>query len=159
MKLTSNTALLDVVEVRAEKSQMQISLDKRVFNVGKDLANRGGTADDLLDNIPSVAVDIEGNVSLRGNENVKILVDGKPSGLIGVGNSNGLRQFPSSMIDRVEVITNPSARYEAEGVAGIINIILRKDNNNGFNGSFDATAGLSEHIRRRSEYELSKEKT
>ena len=144
IELSTNTEVLDVVEVRAEKSQMQIALDKRVFNVGKDLANRGGTADDLLDNIPSVAVDIEGNVSLRGNQNVRILVDGKPSGLIGVGDNNGLRQFPTSMIDRVEVITNPSAKYEAEGVAGIINIILRKDNQKGFNGSFDVTVGLPE---------------
>ncbi len=141
VEMNFNASVLDVVEVRADKSQMQIALDKRVFNVGKDLANRGGTADDLLDNIPSVAVDIDGNVSLRGNENVRILVNGKPSGLIGVGDNNGLRQFPASMIDRVEVITNPSARYEAEGVAGIINIILRKDNTNGFNGSFDVTAG------------------
>ncbi len=142
IEMSANAEILDVVEVRAEKSQMQIALDKRVFNVGKDLANRGGTADDLLDNIPSVSVDIEGNVSLRGNENVRILVNGKPSGLIGVGDKNGLRQFPTSMIDRVEVITNPSARYEAEGVAGIINIILRKDNQKGLNGSFDVTVGL-----------------
>jgi outer membrane receptor protein involved in Fe transport len=139
--MNANSAVLDIVEVRAEKSQMQMALDKRVFNVGKDLANRGGTADDLLDNIPSVAVDVEGNVTLRGNGNVRILVNGKPSGLIGVGDNNGLRQFPTSMIDRVEVITNPSARYEAEGVAGIINIILKKDNTQGLNGSFDVTVG------------------
>ena len=144
LKLSPNAEVLDVVEVRAEKSQMQISLDKKVFNVGKDLANRGGTADDLLDNIPSVAVDVEGTVTLRGNSNVRILVDGKPSGLIGVGDNNGLRQFPTSMIDRVEVITNPSARYEAEGVAGIINIILKKDNQQGLNGSFDVTIGNPE---------------
>lgn len=144
IEMEVNTAVLDLVEVRADKSQMQIALDKRVFNVGKDLANRGGTAEYLLDNIPSVAVDIDGNVSLRGNGNVRILIDGKPSGLIGVGDNNGLRQIPSNMIDRVEVITNPSARYEAEGVAGIINIILKKDSNNGLNGSFDVSVGYPE---------------
>ncbi len=141
IELSDDAALLDVIEVRAEKSQMQMTLDKRVFNVGKDLANRGGTADDLLNNIPSVSVDVEGNVSLRGNENVRILIDGRPSGLVGIGDSNGLRQFPTSMIDRVEVVTNPSARYEAEGVAGIINIILKKDNRRGLNGSFDVNVG------------------
>lgn len=140
--LSTSSATLDVVEVRAERSEMQMTLDKRVFNVGKDLATRGGTAADLLDNVPSVSVDIEGNVSLRGNENVRILIDGKPSGLVGVGNSNGLRQIPTNMIERIEVITNPSARYEAEGMTGIINIVLRKDKKSGFNGSFDLTLGI-----------------
>ncbi len=130
---------LQEVEVRAEKSTLQISLDKKVFNVGKDLANRGGTAEDLLDNVPSVTVDIEGNVSLRGSGNVRLLVDGKPSGL--VSGASGLRQLPANMIDRIEVITNPSARYEAEGMAGIINIVLRKQQNKGVNGSFDFTLG------------------
>lgn len=131
---------LDEVIVRAEKSQLQMSLDKRVFNVGKDLANRGGSATDILDNVPSVSVDAEGAVSLRGSENVRILIDGKPSGLVSFG-SNGLRQLPANMIDRVEVITNPSARYEAEGMAGIINIVLKKEQSQGFNGAFDLTAG------------------
>ncbi len=132
---------LDEVVVRAEKSQMQLSLDKRVFNVGKDLANRGGTAADILDNVPSVNVDVEGGVSLRGSENVRILIDGKPSGLIGISNTNGLRQLPANMIDRVEVITNPSARYEAEGMAGIINIVLKKEHSEGMNGAIDLTVG------------------
>lgn len=132
---------LSEVEVRAEKSQMQMSLDKKVFNVGKDLANRGGTAADILDNVPSVTVDIEGNVELRGSGNVRLLVDGKPSGLLSVDNANGLRQLPSNLIERIEVITNPSARYEAEGMAGIINIVLRKEKGGGLNGSFDFTLG------------------
>ena len=139
--LEPDSKMLDVVEVRAEKSQMQLSLDKRVFNVGKDLANSGGTAADVLDNVPSVTVDVEGNVELRGSGGVRILVDGKPSGLVGISNSDGLRQIPANLIDRVEVITNPSARYEAEGMAGIINIVLKKDRSQGFNGSFDLTAG------------------
>lgn len=134
------TALEEVV-VSAEKSQMQLSLDKKVFNVGKDLASRGGSAADLLDNVPSVQVDVEGNVSLRGSGNVRILVDGKPSGLIGISGTGGLRQLQANMIEQIEVITNPSARYEAEGMAGIINIVLKKERKTGLNGSFDVTAG------------------
>ena len=136
----SNRTLVEV-EVRAEKSSVQMALDKRIFNVGKDLANAGGNAADILDNVPSVAVDVEGNVSLRGSEGVQILIDGKPSGLVGIGNTNGLRSLPANLIDRVEVITNPSAKFEAEGSAGIINIVLRKQRKKGLNGSFDFTAG------------------
>ncbi|TNE60039.1 MAG: TonB-dependent receptor [Bacteroidetes bacterium] len=132
---------LDEVVVRAEKSAVQMSLDKRVFNVGKDLANRGGTAAEILDNVPSVNVDVEGNVSLRGSGGVRILIDGRPSGLVGISNTNGLRQLPANLIDRVEVITNPSARYEAEGMAGIINIVLKKEQANGLNGAVDLTVG------------------
>ena len=143
--LEPDSKMLDVVEVRAEKSQMQLSLDKRVFNVGKDLANSGGTAADVLDNVPSVTVDVEGNVELRGSGGVRILVDGKPSGLVGISNSDGLRQIPANLIDRVEVITNPSARYEAEGMAGIINIILKKNQEKGINGSFGATLGYPQN--------------
>lgn len=115
-----------------------------IFNVGKDLANRGGSAEEILDNVPSVAVDIEGNVSLRGSGNVRILIDGRPSGLVGGGNSNGLRQLPANMIDKVEVITNPSAKYEAEGMSGIINIVLKKENRSGYNSTIEASAGYPE---------------
>ena len=132
------------MEIRAEKSEAQFKLDKTVFNVGKDLANRGGTAEEILDNVPSVTVDIEGNVSLRGNEGVRILIDGRPSGLVGAGNTNGLRNIPANLIEQVEVITNPSARYEAEGMAGIINIVLKKNKGGGFNGSFDLSGGYPE---------------
>lgn len=141
-----DATMLDEVEVRAERSVMQMSLDKRVFNVGKDLANSGASAVEVLDNVPSVSVDVEGNVSLRGSGNVRVLVDGKPSGLVGVGSTAGLRNFPANMIERVEVITNASARYEAEGTTGIINIILKKDRRQGINGSFDLTAGLPENL-------------
>lgn len=144
INMSINSTQLDAVEIRAEKSETQFSLDKKVFNVGKDLANQGGSAEDILDNVPSVTVDIEGNVSLRGSEGVRILVDGRPSSLIGIGNTNGLKNLPANMIDKVEVVTNPSARYEAEGMAGIINIVLKKDTGSGFNGSFDATVGYPE---------------
>lgn len=130
---------LEEVTVRAEKSEMVLTLDKKVFHVGKDLAARGGTAVELLENVPSVLVDVEGNVSLRGNGGVQILVDGKPSILI--NSANGLRTLQANMIDRIEVITNPSARYEGDGTAGILNIILKKNRAKGVNGSFDVSLG------------------
>ena len=142
IKLQTDVEVLEEVEVTAEKSSMQMSLDRRIFNVGKDLANRGGTALDILDNVPSVTVDIDGGIELRGSANVRMLIDGKPSGIIGVGGSNGLRTIPANMIERVEVITNPSAKYEAEGMSGIINIVLKKNQKSGFNGSVDLTAGF-----------------
>ncbi|MCB9051942.1 MAG: TonB-dependent receptor [Lewinellaceae bacterium] len=145
IKLAPDATTLAEVEVRAEKSNMQISLDKRVFNVGKDLANIGGTASDVLDNVPSVTVDAEGGVSLRGSAGVRILINGRPSGMVGVGDTDGLRQIPANLIERIEVITNPSARYEAEGMAGIINIILKKDRRQGLNGSLDITTGYPEN--------------
>ncbi len=145
ISLEPDTEILDEVVVEGEKSTMTMTLDKRVFNVGKDLTNAGRTAADLLDNIPSVSVDVEGNVSLRGSQNVRILVDGKPSGLIGISTADGLRQLQSNMIERVEVVTNPSARYDAEGSAGIINIILKKEKREGFNGTFNATVGHPEN--------------
>lgn len=145
INMSSDSETLAEIEVRAEKSQMQMSLDKRVFNVGKDLANTGSSAEDILNNVPSVNVDIEGNVSLRGSDNVRILIDGKPSGLVGVDNANGLRSLPSNLIDKVEVITNPSARYEAEGMTGIVNIILRKEKKKGINGSIDISGGIPEN--------------
>lgn len=145
IELGLDATTLSQVEVTAERSRLEMSLDKRVFNVGKDLANSGGTASEVLDNIPSVAVDVEGNVSLRGSGGVRILVNGKPSGLVGIGDSDGLRNIPANMIERVEIVTNPSARYEAEGMAGIINIILKKDQHQGLNGSFDLTAGYPDN--------------
>lgn len=140
--LSTDATVLQEVEVRAEKSTLQMAMDKKVFNVGKDLASTSGNAAEVLDNIPSVTVDVEGNVSLRGSEGVRILVDGKPSGLVGIRGTNGLQSLGADMIERVEVITNPSARYEAEGMTGIINIILKKDRKQGVNGSFDVRAGV-----------------
>lgn len=146
IKMVPAANTLREVVVQAEKSSMQLSLDKKIFNVGKDLANAGGSASDILTNIPSVSVDPEGNVKLRGSDNVRILIDGKPSGLVSFKGGSGLQQLQSSMIDRVEIITNPSARYEAEGMAGIINIILKKDKRQGFNGSFELTTGYPTNL-------------
>lgn len=141
IKVAASAKTLDEVTVQAEKSSMELSLDKKIFNVGKDLANAGGTAVDILTNVPSVAVDVEGNVSLRGSGNVRILIDGKPSGLVSIKGASGLAQLQGSMIERVEIITNPSARYEAEGMGGVINIVLKKERKEGFNGSFDIITG------------------
>lgn len=144
--LTENSMMLEEVEVVAEKSQMELKLDKRVFNVGKDLANTGNNASEILENVPSVSVDVDGNVSLRGSENVRILIDGKPSGLVGISGTDALKQMQGDMIQSVEVITNPSARYDAEGEVGIINIVLKKGKKKGVNGSFSLTAGYPENF-------------
>lgn len=132
---------LNEVEVVAERTTVEIKLDKKVYNIGKDLTTAGGTVSDALNNVPSVTVDIEGAISLRGNENVRILINGKPSALAGFGDTNILSQLPAEAIERVEVITSPSARYDAEGTAGILNIILRQKETLGFNGSVNLTAG------------------
>ncbi len=132
---------LDEVVVVAEKTTVDIRLDKKVYNVGKDLTVQGGTVSDVLDNVPSVSVDVEGNVALRGNDNVRILINGKPSGLVGLNSTDALRQLPAESIERVEVITSPSARYDAEGTAGILNIILRRSKLQGLNGAITINTG------------------
>ena len=139
--LDLDVAALDAVEVIAERTTVEIKLDKRIYNVGKDLTVSGGSVSDVLDNVPSVSVDVEGNVSLRGNDNVRILINGKPSGLVGLNSTEALRQLPAESIEKVEVITSPSARYEAEGTAGILNIILRRSKLQGLNGAVTANVG------------------
>ena len=143
--LVEDSEALEEVELIAEKSTMEIHLDKKVYNVGKDMTVKGGTASDVLDNVPSVTVDADGVVSLRGNENVRILINGKPSGLVGLNDTEALRQFPADAIEKVEVITSPSARYDAEGTAGILNIILRRDKITGFNGVFTGNVGIPQY--------------
>jgi len=133
---------LEGVELVGERTEVEIRLDKRIYNVGKDITVRGGSVADVLDNVPSVSVDVEGNVALRGNENVRILINGKPSGLVGLSGPQGLRSLPAESIEKVEVVTSPSARYEASGTAGILNIILKKEELEGFNGSFIVNGGL-----------------
>lgn len=141
IKLQPEALTLEEATVEAQSKMMEFKQDKRVFNVGQDLTNAGSNASDLLDNIPSVTVDVEGGVSLRGSQNVRILINGKPSGLIGSDPATALRQLQANMIERIEVITNPSARYDAEGEAGIINIVLKKQDKAGLNGSFNAQIG------------------
>jgi ferric enterobactin receptor len=138
------TQLTEVV-VQGERPPVTADLDKRVVNVAKDLTAVGGTATDVLQNVPSVSVDQTGAVSLRGNPSVTIFLDGKPSGAAGGGNGTSLDQIPASSIDRIEVITNPSARYDAAGSGGIINIILKKNQRDGLNGTVapSTTAAVS----------------
>ena len=140
--LRSSSVSISEVVITGQKSTSQFLLDKKVFNVGQDIASKGGTAQDLLNNVPSITVDVEGNLSLRGSGNVRVFINGRPSALVGLSGSSGLKSIPANQIERVEVITNPSARYEAEGMSGIINIILKKDATDGFNGSVEITGGL-----------------
>ncbi|MGQ7947395.1 TonB-dependent receptor domain-containing protein [Flavobacterium sp. WC2509] len=140
--LEDDASQLNEVVVRTEKSSVEIKLDKKVYNVGQDMMVKGGTVSDVLDNVPSVSVDTEGNVSLRGSDNIRILIDGRPSYAVNI--AEALRQLPADAIDKVEVITNPSARYDAEGGSGIINIILKKGKNQGLNGTFIASTGIPE---------------
>ncbi|ULC58327.1 TonB-dependent receptor [Flaviramulus sp. BrNp1-15] len=155
--LEIDTESLDEVEIIAERTTVEIKLDKKIYNIGKDLTTAGGTVSDALNNVPSVSVDVEGAISLRGNENVRILINGKPSAMAGFGDTNVLSQLPAEAIERVEVITSPSARYDAEGTAGILNIILRQKETLGFNGSLNLTlgnpdnAGLSANLNYRTE--------
>lgn len=137
--LDQDAEMLEAVEIRAERSTVEIKLDKKVYNVGSDMIVKGGSVSDVLDNVPSVSVDVEGNVSLRGNENVRILIDGRPSG--GVNIADVLKLLPADSVDKVEVITNPSARYDAEGGGGILNIILKKGKNQGINGTVTLSTG------------------
>ena len=138
--LSEDSSQLEEVVVRAEKSQTVFKLDKRIFNVGKDLSTAGASALEVLDNIPSVNVNIEGEISLRGSTGVQMLINGKPSVLTDQG-SNALGTITADMIARVEVITNPSAKYDAEGTSGILNIVLKKNEKKGVNGSISVNVG------------------
>ncbi|MFB9054954.1 TonB-dependent receptor domain-containing protein [Formosa undariae] len=135
---------LDEVVVRAEVSSTQFKLDRKIFNVGQDIASTGVSALEVLNNVPSVNVDIEGAVSLRGNSGVQILIDGKPS-VLADESSNALGTITADMIERVEVITNPSAKYDAEGTAGILNIILKKEDKRGVNGAMSLNTGIPDN--------------
>lgn len=139
--LSNDSQMLDEVTVRAEKSQTEFKLDKRVFNVGKDLSSTGASALEVLNNVPSVNVNIEGEISLRGSQGVQILINGKPSVMASEG-GNALGTITADMIDQIEVITNPSAKYDAEGTSGIINIVIKKEERKGLNGSLSLNTGI-----------------
>lgn len=141
VKMGPSKGVLKEVTVSAQKSQIQLGIDKKSFSVDQSLVSQGGSATDLLSNVPTVQVDVDGNVSLRGSSNVKILINGKPSALTGNDLTDVLQSIPASSIQTIEVITNPSAKYDAEGDAGIINIVLKKNTSLGFNGSASASVG------------------
>lgn len=135
---------LDAVVVTGEVSQMSLKMDKKVFRVGKDILSQSGSVSEVLENVPSVAVEPSGTVLLRGNSNVTILINGRRSGL---SSAQALEQLPSENVDRIEVITTPSARYEASGSAGIINIILKKNIKGGLTGQLRAVVGIPDDYR------------
>ncbi|MBA3971639.1 MAG: TonB-dependent receptor [Bacteroidetes bacterium] len=144
IRLKTNTELLGEVEVTSEKSTIQLGIDRKIFNVDKNIVSEGGSATDVLQSIPSVSVDIDGNLSLRGSGNVTVLIDGKPSGITGTSRAAILQQIPASSIESIELITNPSAKYDPDGMSGIINIITKKNKLSGFNGSVTIGAGTND---------------
>ena len=144
IKLAANNQVLDDVVITGEVSKTVFKLDKRVFNVGKDISSTGASALEVLNNVPSVNVSIEGDISLRGSSGVQILINGKPS-VLADQSSNALGTITADMIESIEVITNPSAKYEASGTAGILNIILKKEEKRGWNGSISANTGIPDN--------------
>lgn len=135
LTLIEEATMLDQVEVVREVTTIEQKIDRKVITLGRDLTTAGATAGEIMNNIPSVNVDQDGNISLRGNQNVRILVDGRPTN---ISPAQLLKQIPATTIKKIELITNPSAKYNPEGMSGIINIILNKNANDGFNGNFNA---------------------
>lgn len=131
------------ITATAKASPYKVELDKKVYSVDQDLTSRGGSLQDVLSNVPSVSVESDGSVSMRGNSNVKFLINGKPSSILGISDDTGdaLKSIPADQIDRIEIITNPSSKFDAEGTAGILNIILKKSKALGFNGSVNGSLG------------------
>lgn len=146
IKLPENSVVaLEGANIVGSSQTYRMELDKKVYDLSQDALAKGSSVSDALQNVPSVQVDGEGNVSLRGNENVRILIDGKPSSMIGISDpATALQNLPADAVQRIEVVTNPSARYEAEGTAGIINIILKKGKLQGVNGSVSVFGGIPE---------------
>lgn len=142
ISLSSNSKSLNNVVITGEKKDMVLEVDKKVFNVEKNITTAGGTAVDALRNVPSVSVDMDGNLSLRGKDNVTLYIDGKPSAMFGSDPQTALSSIPASSIENIEVITNPSSKYEAQGMSGIINIILKKDRKAGYNGMLTLGTGM-----------------
>src|SRR5690606_15759813 len=144
IKMEENSVVqLQGATLTGNNQMYRMELDKKVYDLSKDALAKGSSVSDALQNVPSVQVDGEGNVSLRGNESVRILIDGKPSSLVGISDpAQALQNLPADIVDRIEVVTNPSARFEAEGSAGIINIILKKGKLQGLNGSVTVNGGI-----------------
>lgn len=141
IKLQQAVTQLQDVQVVGERNHIEYQLDKKVINVNQNLVSAGATAVEALENAPSIRVDLEGNVSLRGSSNFTVLINGRPSVLSG---SDALQQIPASAIDNIEIITNPSAKHDPDGVSGIINVIMKTDISQGLNGIVNASAGLND---------------
>lgn len=141
IKLASSSSKLNAVIISADKSVIENHIDKMVYNVDKDMTSQTGVAADVLKKIPEVEVDVDGNVELQGNSDVRFLIDGKPSTVFGNNLADVLQSIPASQIQSIEVITSPGAKYEAEGTAGIINIILKKSTVQGINGNISFSGG------------------
>jgi len=141
--LGSDANQLDEIVVTAERAVMELGLDRKVFNVEKSVAAAGGSAEDLLRQLPSISVDLEGNVSLRGSGNVRFLINGRPSGLVGTDPATYLKSLSATNIERIEVITNPGAAYDPDGTAGLINIVLKNKREEGFNASINLNVGTN----------------
>jgi len=141
LKMKEDGHMLGEVVVEGKAPAMEIGIDRKIFNVGQSLVSVGGTATDLLANVPTLQVDMDGSVSLRGSSSVRILIDGKESAMAGSDITSLLQSLPANAIDKVEVITNPSSKYDAEGQSGIINIVLKKNVRTGLNGTFNASGG------------------
>lgn len=144
IELDPEMAMLEGVTIVAERSTIEQRIDRKVINIGKDLTTVGASASELMNNIPSVSVDQDGNISLRGNDNVRILIDGKTTNMDA---AELLKQIPSTSIKSIELITNPSAKYNPEGMSGIINILLHKNANDGFNGHLNTGVIIGEYVR------------
>lgn len=140
VKLEASSTALKEVEVVGNSAQMEYKIDKKIVNVSQNIIASGGTVVDALQNTPSVQTDLEGNVTLRGSSSFTVLIDGKPSVVKG---SDALQQIPASLVQSIEIITNPSAKYDAEGSAGIINVIMKKQKIKGFNGTVTLSAGTN----------------
>ncbi|HUS03128.1 MAG TPA: TonB-dependent receptor [Chitinophagaceae bacterium] len=141
IKISSLSQTMNEVIVTTKKSILNTSIDRKIYNVGQDIMAQSGSAADILKNVPSVEVDIDGGVTLRGSPEVMILIDGKPSPLMGKTRAEVLQQLPANSIERIEVITNPSARFKPDGTAGIINIVMKKNLKSGWNGTLTGNAG------------------
>jgi len=141
IKLANTAITLNKATVVADKSTIENKIDKIVYNVDKDLTAQGGVATDALKKVPEVSVDVDGNVELQGNSNIRFLINGKPSTMFGTNLADVLQSIPASEIQSIEVITSPGAKYDAEGIGGIINIILKKVTAQGINGNLSASVG------------------
>ena len=141
IKLSNKQKTLKEVTITSEKAIIENKIDKMVYNVDKDVTSQGGVAADVLKKVPQVSVDVDGNVELQGNSNIRFLINGKPSVMFGNNIADVLQSIPSSQIQSIEVITSPGAKYDAEGTGGIINIILKKTTAQGINGNVSVTGG------------------